>query len=72
MAEKRPLVIKRYTFEFSVRPITRDVLVPEGMTEDDEGFEELLRNAASSIDVNDSADWEDAYEAEEEKEKPSA
>jgi hypothetical protein len=71
MAEQRPLVIKRFTFEFSVRPITCDVLVPEGMSEDDEGFEELLRNAASAIDVNDNADWEDAYEAEEE-EKPSA
>jgi len=65
-------VIKRYTFEFSVRSITRDVLVPGGMTEDDEEFEELLRNVASSIDVNDYADWEDAYEAQEEKEKPSA
>lgn len=58
-------VIKRYTFEFSVRSITRDVDVPEGVDEDSDEFESVLRRAASDIDVNDYADWEDAYPATE-------
>lgn len=55
---------KRFTYEFRGE-FTIDVEIPDGADSDSEEIDDLLTNAANSVDMNYYGEITDIYEAEE-------
>jgi hypothetical protein len=57
-------MIRRYKFFFTAR-VEKDVEFPDDCVEESDAWEKIIQDAACSINVDEHADFEDAYEVDE-------